>query len=112
MRGVIPGGRWPVDLLPALAVGLGIGVGSWQADGNQDVPRRPLDLPGWAVIAVAVACLPLWRRRPVAGLLVAAAAGSGYFALRYPYGPLVLAVAMLGFGAGRYHGRPWPALVA
>ncbi len=56
--------------------------------------RRPLDAVGYALIAAAGVALLGRRRRPMLVFTAVTALTAAYLALRYPYGPFFLALAV------------------
>ncbi|MFB8027167.1 MULTISPECIES: sensor histidine kinase [unclassified Streptomyces] len=117
-----PGGRWPVhgppwrgrsagggspggpgtggDRLPWLStavVGVIVMGGTTVAAHGQG--REPLGLVARLLLLAAVAVLLVRHRHPVAAVTGTCAATLVYLALGYPYGPVLLAVAVGCFGA-------------
>ncbi|MET9770688.1 sensor histidine kinase [Streptomyces sp. NPDC006415] len=72
-------------------------VGTGFAEQGQD--RRPLDLAARLLLLVAVGVLLLRRRRPVVAVATTCAATLVYLAAGYPYGPVLVAVAVGCFSA-------------
>ncbi|MFD4025948.1 sensor histidine kinase [Streptomyces sp. NPDC058576] len=72
-------------------------VGTGFAEHGQD--RRPLDLTARLLLLVAVGVLLFRHRRPVVAVATTCAATLGYLAAGYPYGPVLVAVAVGCFGA-------------
>src|SRR5262249_43151069 len=64
---------------------------------RQVPPRRPMDLLGWSIVGLAFLAVPLRRRWPRLALLGAATATGLYLAIGYPYGPVFLVVAIVGY---------------
>jgi hypothetical protein len=97
------------DVLPAVAVGAVIVLGSGPAARGEVPPRRPLDLLAWVLMGVAAAVLLGRRRWPLGVLAVTAGASILYLALEYPHGPILLAmsVAMYSVAVRLPPGRPW-----
>jgi signal transduction histidine kinase len=82
------------DVLPAVAVGAVLLLGSGPAARGEVPPRRPLDLLAWVLMGVAAAAL-LWRRRwPLGVLAVTVAISVVYLVLEYPHGPILLAMSV------------------
>ena len=82
------------DVLPAVAVGAVMVLGSGPAARGEAPPRRPLDLLAWALMGVAAAVLLGRRRWPLGVLAVATAASVVYLVLEYPHGPILLALSV------------------
>ncbi|MPZ66337.1 MAG: sensor histidine kinase [Pseudonocardiaceae bacterium] len=82
----------------ALAVPLGLimVVGTFGAamNPNQVPAPRPLDALTFVFVGLAIAALPARRVLPLSALAVIVAATSAYIALRYPFGPILFAVAV------------------
>lgn len=72
-------------------------VGTGFAEEGQG--RRPLDLAARLLLFVAVGVLLLRRRRPVVAVATTCAATLVYLAAGYPYGPVLVAVAVGCFSA-------------
>jgi signal transduction histidine kinase len=98
------------DVLPAVAVGAVMVLGSGPAARGEVPPRRPLDLLAWVLMGVAAAVLLGRRRWPLGVLAVTAAASVVYLVLEYPHGPILLAMSVAMYSvAVRF--PPTPSLV-
>lgn len=98
------------DVLPAVAVGAVMVLGSGPAARGEVPPRRPLDLLAWVLMGVAAAVLLGRRRWPLGVLAVTAAASGVYLVLEYPHGPILLAMSVAMYSvAVRF--PPTPSLV-
>jgi signal transduction histidine kinase len=99
------------DVLPAVAVGAVMVLGSGPAARGEVPPRRPLDLLAWVLMGVAASVLLGRRRWPLGVLAVTAGASVLYLVLEYPHGPILVAmsVAMYSVAVGLPVG---PSLVA
>lgn len=91
----------------ALAVPLGlimvVGTVGASMDPNQVPAPRPLDALTFVLVGLAIAALPVRRVLPLPALAVIVVATSAYIALRYPFGPILFAVAVGVYTvAGRY----------
>lgn len=83
------GHRWR-DLVPALPL-LFIGLaGTGRAQANQQGFVAAPDGVAYALVAVAALSLVLRRRAPLVALVATGLAMSGYLALEYPFGPILL----------------------
>jgi signal transduction histidine kinase len=81
-------------VLPVVAVGAVMLLGSGPAARGEVPPRRPLDLLAWGLMGLAAAGL-LWRRRwPLGVLAVTVATSVAYLVLEYPHGPILLAMSV------------------
>ncbi len=93
----------------ALAVPLGafMVVGTFGAAMNPNpAANRPLDALTFVLVGMAIAALPVRRVLPLPALAVIVAATSAYIALRYPFGPILFAVAVGVYTvASRYPAR-------
>ncbi|MEU6403403.1 sensor histidine kinase [Streptomyces sp. NPDC046985] len=91
------GAHWPVAstaLLTALVL-----IGTHVAARHQQGHREPLDAGAYALLIAACGPLLWRRRRPVPVVYGTAAVTLAYLAAGYPYGPVVLAVAVACFAA-------------
>jgi signal transduction histidine kinase len=82
------------DVLPAVAVGAVMLLGSGPAARGEVPPRRPLDLLAWVLLGVAAAVLLGRRRWPLGVLAVTVATSVVYLVLEYPHGPILLAMSV------------------
>jgi signal transduction histidine kinase len=82
------------DVLPAVAVGAVMLLGSGPAARGEVPPRRPLDLLAWVLMAAAAAGLLGRRRWPLGVLAVTVATSVVYLVLEYPHGPILLAMSV------------------
>lgn len=84
------------DLALAVPMGALMVVGTVGAamNPNQVPAHRPLDALTFVLVGLAIAALPVRRVLPMPALAVIVAATSAYIALRYPFGPILLAVAV------------------
>jgi signal transduction histidine kinase len=82
------------DVLPAVAVGAAMVLGSGPAARGEVPPRRPLDLLAWVLMGVAAAVLLGRRRRPLGVLAVTVGTSVVYLVLEYPHGPILLAMSV------------------
>jgi signal transduction histidine kinase len=91
---------WPTrralvgDLALAATVALVAGAGTWRTSAWQLPPIRPADALGYALATGGAAALIVQRRWPLQVLAVATAAAAVSLAMRYPYGPPFLAMAI------------------
>ena len=101
------------DVLPAVAVGAVMLLGSGPAARGEVPPRRPLDLLAWVLMAAAAAGLLGRRRWPLGVLAVTVATSVAYLVLEYPHGPILLAmsVAMYSVANRLPVGGPWSPAV-
>ena len=88
-----------VDALLAVALGALILTVTRFAAANQVPPRHPLDELGYGLLAIAAAALVLRRVAALVALAVIAATIATYFALTYPYGPVLLTLAVAAYSA-------------
>jgi len=91
-RGV--GRAFVADVLPAVAVGAVMVLGSGPAARGEVPPRRPLDVLAWVLMGVAAAVLLGRRRWPLVALAVTVGASVVYLVLEYPHGPILLAMSV------------------
>ena len=97
-RPVPVAGRIVVDVgLALVLLVLGLVASRWAAT-NQPA-ARPLDLPGYALIATTAVVLAGRWRWPGAVLVIASAATAGYLVSGYPYGPIMAAFSVAVYGA-------------
>jgi signal transduction histidine kinase len=82
------------DVLPAVAVGAVMVLGSGPAARGEVPPRRPLDLLAWVLMGVAASVLLGRRRWPLGVLAVTAGASVLYLVLGYPHGPILVAMSV------------------
>jgi signal transduction histidine kinase len=82
------------DVLPAVAVGAVMLLGSGPAARGEVPPRRPLDLLAWVLMGVAAAVLLGRRRWPLGVLAVTVGTSVVYLVLEYPHGPILLAMSV------------------
>jgi signal transduction histidine kinase len=85
--------RWrraPLGELALLGVVALVNVGGTAAASTHQVPARPLDLGGWALLVTSVLLLPFRHRAPVAVLAGVFATTAAYWSLGYPGGPVFL----------------------
>jgi signal transduction histidine kinase len=85
-----PGWRrrpWVADLAVVLGFGIFAVFGTLQAV-QEGGGRRPLDVLGWGLVAVATVALVARRQRPALVVLVTSAAVAVSVALGYPTGPI------------------------
>jgi signal transduction histidine kinase len=82
------------DVLPAVAVGAVMLLGSGPAARGEVPPRRPLDLLAWVLMGLAAAMLLGRRRWPLGVLAVTVATSAVYLVLEYPHGPILLAMSV------------------
>jgi signal transduction histidine kinase len=82
------------DVLPAVAVGAVMLLGSGPAARGEVPPRRPLDLLAWVLMGVAAAVLLGRRRWPLGVLAVTVGTSVAYLVLEYPHGPILLAMSV------------------
>jgi signal transduction histidine kinase len=82
------------DVLPAVAVGAVMLLGSGPAARGEVPPRRPLDLLAWVLMELAAAMLLGRRRWPLGVLAVTVATSAVYLVLEYPHGPILLAMSV------------------
>lgn len=95
-----------VDALLAVALGTLILTVTRFAAENQIPLRHPLDELGYGLLAAAPAVLVLRRVAPLAALVAIAATIATYLALTYPYGPVLLTLAVGAYSAAtRLHPR-------
>ena len=71
--------------------------------GTVQTAARPVDFAGYALTAVACLVLVLRRRFPAATLAVSSVAVATYLIAGYPYGPLLLAVAVATYSVVLHH---------
>jgi signal transduction histidine kinase len=90
------------DVLPTFLLGLVIILASGKAAEDQ-LSARPLDAAAYAVLALAVATVPLRRHAPMAMLAAATMIISTYLALGYPYGPIILVLAVAAYSVAVRH---------
>ncbi len=64
-------------------------------------PTRPADLPAYLLIVLACAVLAVRRRFPVPVLVVSSLAVSCFLLLGYPYGPVMLSLAVAVYTVAR-----------
>lgn len=85
-----------VDAALALPLGVIMVVGTVGASMNPNqVPApRPLSALTFVLVGLAIVALPLRRLLPLPALAVIVATTSAYLALRYPFGPILFAVAV------------------
>jgi signal transduction histidine kinase len=79
---------WVSDLAVVLAFGIFAVFGTFQAVQEGGGVRRPLEVAGWGLVAVATVALAARRQRPALVLLVTSAAVAASVALGYPTGPI------------------------
>ncbi|MFL6054716.1 MAG: sensor histidine kinase [Actinoallomurus sp.] len=82
------------DLALAATVAVIAGAGTWRTSAWQLPPIRPADALGYALATGGAAALIVHRRWPLQVLAVATAAAAVSLAMRYPYGPPFLAMAI------------------
>jgi len=94
----------------ALAVGVGGLVLVWTAAAGRVLPGdRPLDAGGWCLIAAGAAAL-VWRRAaPLPVLAATTVCTTGYLSLGYPYGPVLVLMAIAVHTVARH--VPWRTAV-
>lgn len=82
------------EALMVATLGVLVAAGTPAAAVRQTPPRVPLDEVAWALMGLAVALVPLRLVRPVTAFVAITAVESAYLAAGYPYGPVLLAVAV------------------
>lgn len=98
-RGQAPS-RWAGDALLAVALTVvsavaGAAASAWSS------PARQIDVLGYALTVLACGIVVLRRSRPTTTLAVATVTVTGYLALGYPYGPVMLSVAIAVYTVAR-----------
>jgi len=81
------------DLVLALVL-TALGVAVSGVLHNVQPEARPVDAPGYALVVVACLVLAVRRARPVVALAVSTVAVAAYLLAGYPFGPVLLAVAI------------------
>jgi signal transduction histidine kinase len=81
-------------VLPAVAVGAVMLLGSGPAARGEVPPRRPLDPLAWVLMGAAAAVLLGRRRWPLGALAVTVGTSVVYLVLEYPHGPILLAMGV------------------
>jgi signal transduction histidine kinase len=86
-------GAWIGDAILAAALAILSVVAAAVLSGADD-PPRPADTLGYGLILVACGALAARRRFPVSVLAVSSIAVAAYLLLGYPYGPVMLSLAV------------------
>jgi signal transduction histidine kinase len=93
-----------------VAVGVGVLVLVWTWAAGRDVPAdRQLDAGGYLLVATCAGALG-WRRcRPLPVLAATTVGTTAYLAIGYPYGPVLVPMAIAVYTVARH--VPWRAAV-
>ncbi|WP_215543029.1 sensor histidine kinase [Amycolatopsis sp. CA-230715] len=100
------------EVLLVTALGAAVALGTPVAAAGQAPPRVPLDEFAWVLMALAVALVPLRLVRPVVTLIAITLVTGTYLVAGYPYGPVVLALAVTAYAVALTTKPPvaWSAL--
>lgn len=78
-----------------------VGLGSVPAQERSDAADRPMDLLAVCLIVLAASSTAWYRQAPRTTLVVAAASAALYLWLGYPYGPILISLAVAVYGVAR-----------
>ncbi|MEU4241185.1 histidine kinase [Actinoplanes sp. NPDC026619] len=91
--------------LPAALIVLGLAV--LPLIDRYSTVDRPVDALAAVLVVVAGAATAARHRWPVPALLVTTASAAGYLIIGYPYGPILLSVAVSVYAVARHHRLRW-----
>ncbi|GAA2638110.1 sensor histidine kinase [Paractinoplanes durhamensis] len=86
-----------------------VGLATLPLIDRRSIVDRPVDVVAALLVLAAGTATALRHRLPVPALLAAAALTSAYLLAGYPYGPILLSVAVCVYAVARHHRPEWAA---